>query len=482
MRLKYRWLAPALCCGLLLTGLAGCGQQEEPVDFPQYSPPAASSPVLPEDVLPEDGETDAADVSPEATGAPALTLTAGNLMVEAAVQTDSWSYSQADGSVVICDYAVTETTALPLEDFPRLYTRQSEIQLEFANPPDSLSLRCWRELGWELAPEPLEAAFCDNHMLTLTLPEENCVYELSAHWQRPLYQGTARYLFRTSPEMSFSVGSGEAVEEDLLETLPFADNPQIYPLIVESGDAVRCSLSPSGGEDTVWLEMGQDSAEDGLQLEHFVINGMDYANALREAGLFFDTPDSAYAITDLDLDDNYLEIAVQEWGPSDDYATTFFRYDGSRLLCIGKAEGLVFSPSTGWSDIECFGDGTLSSYFRLSVLQTWYAEGQYGLNEQGWLTLLPRKEYESTRPISVTVLQTLSLWSDQAMEAGGPADAAAEPGQQLTLTGTDDRLWIHARTEDGASCWLKLAEPFALETPSGPLYGGEALEGLVMAD
>lgn len=492
--MRFSRFVSLVLCALFLLSLCACtqgGQTDDPALSNPSNLPSQSTPQTPvqnpsASGLPVDPDQEALDPSAAAPGAlemaPALTVQAENAQIDALSLVDGWSYSKNDDSVVICETYAPPTLEQPLEDLPRLYTRQEVLQLHFDDAPDSVSVRCWNEVGWGLSPEPAQEILCAGELLSIPTPvEQNRVFEITADWQRSTFSGTVRYLFRISPEVSLEISGGQPVDPEELE-LPFASNPQVYPLIVESGDAVRCCLTPGGGEDTVYVEMQQDDDIGMLRLSHFIINYVDYASALSAAGFFFDMPDSAYAITDLDAQDGFLEIALQEQGSSDDLRTTFFRYDGSQLLYIGRVEGLVFSPSLGWSDITFSGDGTLSSYFRLNVLHTWYAEGQYALNGQDYLTLLPQKVYESTQPFSVTVLQQLSLWSDDAMNAGSDADSVALPGQQLTLIGTDDRLWIHVLTESGSSAWLRLADTFSLETPNGPLYGGDALEGLCMAD
>ena len=132
--------------------------------------------------------------------------------------------------------------------------------------------------------------------------------------------------------------------------------------------------------------------------------------------------------------------------------------------------------------MEFDGSGTVKSYFRLSVLQTWFADAEYALNSRGWLVRQPQTEYAATQEFPVTVLQPVFLWSGADKDAGAPATGTAQPSETLTLVGTDDLLWVRAREEGGASRWLKLSDAFSLETPDGPRFGGEVLKGLCMAD
>lgn len=484
--MKKRAVFPLLLALLLAFALlSSCGSKPTPGDTAEGPAQPSQTPETPPETpsqpaLPDPKPTDPADGALSAP--PVLTLQADGGTVTALLQPDRWSYTTAGGSVAETELLSAETTAIPLEDIPQLPTRQETLPLDFAVPPDTLTVRSWDEIGWGILPsDPLDGS-AQGMLLTLDYAAfEKRVYELTAVWQQPLYSGAARYLFRCTPELSFIINGGT---EASLEDLTFVDDPQVYPLIVECGKAVLCPLYPGSTGDTVLVALPpeDDAAESEQALAHFVINGTDYAAALAEAGVWLEHPDPAYAITDLDETDGYLEIALQEWGPSDDYATTFFRFDGTTLRCIGKLEGLIFSPVLDWSDMEFSGSGTVKSYFRLGVLQTWFADAEYTLNDRDWLVRQPQTEYLATQEFPVTVLQPVFLWSGADKDAGAPATGTAQPGDALTLVGTDDLLWIRVREADGASRWLKLSDAFALETPDGPRFGSEVLEGLCMAD
>ena len=60
------------------------------------------------------------------------------------------------------------------------------------------------------------------------------------------------------------------------------------------------------------------------------------------------TPETeSFYVTDMDEYDNSLEIAVLDDGPSADYASYFYRYDGSALAFIGEVDCSIDSVLPG---------------------------------------------------------------------------------------------------------------------------------------
>lgn len=70
-------------------------------------------------------------------------------------------------------------------------------------------------------------------------------------------------------------------------------------------------------------------------------------------------------IVDLDVNDGKHEIALSDFGPSTDFTTRFYTYDGSIIKFLGETEGL-------YEHIQFNGDGSLVTTTRAHVLDTWF--------------------------------------------------------------------------------------------------------------
>ena len=251
--------------------------------------------------------------------------------------------------------------------------------------------------------------------------------------------------------------------------------PGIRPVTV--GGTVNADLNGDGTAEAVrlWLERESDYG----QSVHLSIGGKDYTAALSALRKSFDCPDDGlWAITDLDSGDGKLEIAIQDWGPSDDLTTSFFRFDGKDLQDLGFVEGFLCFPS-GAGDVTLPGDGTVRSYMRLDVLQTWWASVVYAIGADGKYAPVPQDFYASTRDDQRATLQC-DLYGYDAPDG---TRSVLPAGTEALIVGTDNESWVKLTLSDGGDRWLKLTgHGFELESPKGGVPCWDALDGLLMAD
>ncbi len=191
-------------------------------------------------------------------------------------------------------------------------------------------------------------------------------------------------------------------------------------------------------------------------------------------------------MTDLDTSDSALEIAIMDYGPSDDYVTYFFRYDGGELSYIGYIPGFVYNGDSSTSDTTFNGDGTVGSYLRLSVLQTWWAPATWTPGSGQRFDLIEQELYypfPDRQGSSVTVLTPVAGYAERSTDSERSLIPA---GTGLTLTATDNVQWVLAQTADGGQFWLHLNNQdgyaFELEVENGYESGALVLDGLLMVD
>lgn len=279
-------------------------------------------------------------------------------------------------------------------------------------------------------------------------------------------------------------GEAPAPEEQPAET-PEANAetcalPAPYYLTFAPGDTAEQDIDGDGQaeEICVWLE----DSEEFDSTVCLSVNGEDLTEALRaEEGIFFCPDDQCWLITDLDTGDGMLEIAIQDWGPSDDLTTSFYHYTEGTLRYLGCVEGFIVLDGAP-ADASLDGQGTVNSYLRLSVLQTWWGMADSTLDGNGDLVLVPQKYYES---IAETPQQVTALCDLYAWDAPDGQREVLPAGMVLELLGTDNVEWVCARPAgEEQEIWLHLDPdyPFQVEGPDGLVAGWEALDGLCMAD
>lgn len=97
-------------------------------------------------------------------------------------------------------------------------------------------------------------------------------------------------------------------------------------------------------------------------------------------GLYAEMPYRDYFyLMDLDVTDQWIEIALREAGPSGDPKTTFFRYHDGEMICIGSVPNVLWIKEDGTMSSTVLGDGKYTGKARLDIIQTDGAEKTWGL-------------------------------------------------------------------------------------------------------
>lgn len=178
-----------------------------------------------------------------------------------------------------------------------------------------------------------------------------------------------------------------------------------------------------------------------------------------------DNLDGIMYITDIDKKDKYKEIAITESGPSNDNMTSFYYYDGSRVVFMGKVQGGEYS-------IKINGTGIFSTRTRGLILQTWFYTDEYKLSPIHKLLHIPEK-YRKMNTI-VTVKKQLEL---QKSPADSTPALTLHIGEKVILTDTDNIEWCAVETANGQKGWFNTAD-----LSKSNSFPQDYFEGLCMAD
>ena len=170
-------------------------------------------------------------------------------------------------------------------------------------------------------------------------------------------------------------------------------------------------------------------------------------------------------IVDIDSTDAFLEIAVPQWGPSDDDAVFFLRYVKGRVRLIGEVPGakLVIDGS-GKIRTKCVGQ----------ILCTWFYPCTFKWLPEAQVLAEQPQAFKPMR-IKVTLKHDLQL-SSQPVK--WQSSTTLKAGTRATIDLTDDKLWLHIRSSQGSG-WFFIN---GLRIYPSEIENQEMFDGLLMAD
>lgn len=189
--------------------------------------------------------------------------------------------------------------------------------------------------------------------------------------------------------------------------------------------------------------------------------------------------DPRFHLTNIDPEDGYREIAVSEEGPSSDNLTVFYRYKETELTVLGEIQGFLgtFPDSDIKGEVNIQGDGTVKTKTRGQMLQTWFYDDVYQLNDKDVLVKIEKELY----PFETEVTILKELKTRKSREDASPS-YTYKPGEKATLMETDEKEWVSIRNRDGVISWFQVENHMEIMGQDSDGYSMDFLEGLNMAD
>lgn len=176
-------------------------------------------------------------------------------------------------------------------------------------------------------------------------------------------------------------------------------------------------------------------------------------------------------VVDIDTTDAFRELALPEWGPSDDDAVHFLRLSPSGLRIIGVLPGRLND------DLRIDGSGVIGTTCRGRVLHTWWYPCAFRVFEEtGALGEVPQAfKFMNAQ---VVLKRDLPLFPSPAHRQ---VTAVIPKGESATIELTDDQEWCRIRSRNGTTGWFWLTERgVVIGTTSIPSY--EVFDGLSIVD
>lgn len=231
--------------------------------------------------------------------------------------------------------------------------------------------------------------------------------------------------------------------------------------------AVKQDINEDGKKDDIKLWALYNLDYDGYK---------DYTLQVNEAKSNFtgDNVETQFNIVDIKTGDGFKEIAVSEYGPSADERTSFYRYDGKKIVLLGDIPGFYgdYHQYTGKdsSDIKIDGSGVIKTLSLGNILHSWFYEDTFEL-KNGKIVKVPKELYKMNTV--VTVLKPVTLKESRNNSKNG---ISLKPGEKVTIKETDNKNWCSIVNSKGQVGWIEIEEFYIIKSLGLP--APEVFDGL----
>lgn len=224
---------------------------------------------------------------------------------------------------------------------------------------------------------------------------------------------------------------------------------------VSLGESISMDLNGDGTADEVTFDVKESS--DYTYVPTLTINGANYSSVFEDNQCYFAYPYEEYVILDMDSKDNYFEIAVQDYGMSDDPLTTFFRYDGNKVIYMGYICDRI-------SDLYIVNDGNgkVHARERMHIFETVNMKTTYEIKNNELV-----RSMKDLYPIAYTsaagkkgLLQDLYVFTEMSTES---EVAKLNKETEVIVLATDNEEWVQIRYEDDKIYYVHVVNHYLID-------------------
>lgn len=234
-------------------------------------------------------------------------------------------------------------------------------------------------------------------------------------------------------------------------------------------------LDGDGEKETIVLTTGKST---GFGYDDYTEYSIEVGDRLYALRAFTESIEPRFNVVNITRSDGFKEIAVSEYGPSSDFFTTFYHFDGDLLTNIGVVSGFYGEASEMcevFGTVKIDGSGTITGLSRGNLLHTWFHESTYQMNADFTIVEVPKDLY--VMDAEVTAIHELTL----VKSPDDPAEAfTLRPGESVIIRETDDREWCSVVNSKGETGWFAV-DSFDVVRNTG-MHANEVFDGLNYAD
>lgn len=234
------------------------------------------------------------------------------------------------------------------------------------------------------------------------------------------------------------------------------DDAHPYPVQYQTGSTVLEPIAGNGLlQDVVYEVKEKDEYEYDciLTIEGTAYNLQDYAYMTSPVtDVFYITDLAEY--DSISENDDGLEIAVLDEGPSNDPVTHFYKYDGE-LKYIGEVGGFPFKEENYGIDGFIYYNG-VKGRMRTDLIETAYIEGYWWYDVSEW-----KLEYSELGMHKYLWYNAHELFIDLPVYCSMDENAQTttlKAQKEVYFIETDLKEWILVRGKDGTSGYIRVKD------------------------
>lgn len=232
------------------------------------------------------------------------------------------------------------------------------------------------------------------------------------------------------------------------------------------GSAISGDLDNNEAVEAIYYNAVWNEEENAVS-STMIVDGDDCSSLLTELQPILSSgavasPDQYYYLIDLDISDDYIELAIVDRGtPQQPGCTHFFRYVGFDLVYMGKIDDFVDSDT-----FRASGDGYISCIRRLSLLPDFTTAATYEISgdqlemvEEDWYPLIENTDAD---PLYYSLAAELTLYIRDSRFSD--SIVLYPENTQLQLLACDEDHWLQVQTMDGEIYYLHLDDVDQLDS------------------
>ncbi len=224
-----------------------------------------------------------------------------------------------------------------------------------------------------------------------------------------------------------------------------------------------------------YADLDGDDRQEQIQVAFYVAWGSSFDRAVIEINtatfvLHGESLVPEIHLTDIDTSDPWQDIAITQYGPSDDYVTYFLRFAAGSIVDLGAVPGF-------WGrDVVVDGSGRVSGRCRGSVLHTWSYPCEYVVAPSfARLEKVHARWRPMNTPVTLKVDLTVQMGPDDPRPAG-----VIHAGEPAKIVHSDDMAWCYIVSDGGIKGYFGIVD-FSVVTANG-LRAFDVFDGLCAAD